>query len=75
MKLSPPTLLLVGLIATAAGTALFSADGPAAAAAKPAEVHAFIDDTQPGFRSLGAADFTKVNSADDTWSWKDGVLH
>ncbi len=36
---------------------------------------AFIDDTAPGFRDLTAADFVKVNSADDTWSWKDGVLH
>jgi hypothetical protein len=35
----------------------------------------YIDDEQPGFRSLVAADFTKVNSADDTWSWQDGVLH
>ena len=35
----------------------------------------YIDDEQPGFRSLVAADFTKVNSADDTWNWKDGVLH
>jgi len=38
-------------------------------------VRAFIDDTQPGFRDLKSEDFTKVNSADDTWSWKDGVLH
>jgi hypothetical protein len=38
-------------------------------------VRAFIDDSQPGFRDLKAQDFTKVNSADDTWSWKDGVLH
>jgi hypothetical protein len=36
---------------------------------------ATIDDTAPGFRDLTAADFTKVNSADETWSWKDGVLH
>lgn len=34
-----------------------------------------IDDTLPGWRSLTESDFTKVNSADDTWSWKDGVLH
>jgi len=33
-----------------------------------------IDDTQPGFRDLGTADFTKVNSAEDTWTWQDGVL-
>lgn len=36
---------------------------------------AMIDDSQPGWRSLTEADFMKVNSADDTWSWKDGVLH
>jgi hypothetical protein len=38
-------------------------------------VRAVIDDTQPGWRALTRADFTQVNSADDTWSWKDGVLH
>ena len=37
-------------------------------------VRAFMDDTQPGFLALTATDFAKVNSADDTWSWKDGVL-
>jgi type 1 glutamine amidotransferase len=36
---------------------------------------AFIDDAQPGWRSLVEADLTRVNSADDTWSWQDGVLH
>jgi thioredoxin-related protein len=36
---------------------------------------AFIDDAAPGFRDLTEADFTKVNSADDTWTWKDGILH
>ncbi len=43
-------------------------------AASPA-IRSFIDGTAPGFRDLTAEDFTKVNSADDTWSWKDGVLH
>ena len=38
-------------------------------------VRASIDDTAPGFRDLTETDFAKVNSADDTWSWKDGVLH
>ena len=42
-------------------------------AAEP--VRAFIDDTGPGWRSLTEKDFTHVNSAEDTWSWKDGVLH
>lgn len=36
---------------------------------------AVADDTQPGWRSLSEADFAAVNSAPDTWSWKDGVLH
>jgi hypothetical protein len=36
---------------------------------------ACIDGTGPGWVELGEADFTKVNSADDTWSWKEGVLY
>jgi len=40
-----------------------------------ARIRAAMDDTQPGWRSLTAADFVKVNSADDTWSWRDGILH
>jgi hypothetical protein len=40
--------------------------------AKPAMLA--IDDTQPGWRALTGDDFTKVNSADDTWTWKDDVL-
>jgi len=39
------------------------------------KVRAFIDDQQPGWRALGKEDFTKVNSAEDTWSWKEGSLH
>ncbi len=35
----------------------------------------WIDDTQPGWRSLTADDFAAVNSAGDTWSWREGVLH
>ena len=43
----------------------------------PAEepVRAYMDDTGPGWRSLVEKDFAQVNSADDTWSWKEGVLH
>lgn len=36
---------------------------------------ATIDGTAPGFRSLAEDDFVNVNCADDTWSWKDGVIH
>ncbi len=39
-----------------------------------APARAFMDDSGPGWVSLGEEDFAKVNSADDTWSWVDGVL-
>jgi len=38
-------------------------------------VRAMIDDDAPGWRALGPEDFEMVNSAEDTWIWKDGVLH
>jgi Domain of Unknown Function (DUF1080) len=39
-----------------------------------APTQAKIDDTQPGWCALTAEDFTKVNSADDTWTWKEDLL-
>jgi hypothetical protein len=33
---------------------------------------AFIDGTGPGWRALGAADFTNVNCAPTTWTWTNG---
>lgn len=44
-------------------------------ASKIDTIRAFIDDEAPGWRPLTAAEFTQVNSANDTWSWKDGVLY
>ena len=41
-------------------------------AAEP--VQPVIDSSQPGWRALTQEDFTKVNSADDTWTWKDDLL-
>lgn len=39
------------------------------------DVHAaLIDGEGLGWRVLGPADFAPVNSAADTWTWKDGVL-
>ena len=38
-------------------------------------VHAVVSDNQPGWVTLGEADFAKVNSEPSTWSWKDGILH
>ncbi len=63
-----PILFLIAL-----GIGGLSAAEPTAET--PKTVQAVMDDTQPGWRDLKAEDFTKVNSADDTWSWKDGVLH
>ncbi|TWU26492.1 hypothetical protein Pla52o_03450 [Novipirellula galeiformis] len=48
---------------------------PSESAESAPAVRPFIDDSAPGWRSLVEADFTKVNSADDTWTWVDGVLH
>ncbi|MCH8219617.1 MAG: DUF1080 domain-containing protein, partial [Planctomycetes bacterium] len=42
---------------------------------KPELKKAFVDGNGEGWRALTAEDFTRVNSADDTWRWKDGVLH
>ncbi len=36
---------------------------------------AAIDGNGPGWVELGDKDFTNNNCDDDTWSWKDGVLH
>lgn len=33
-----------------------------------------IDTTQPGWKALTKDDFAKVNSADDTWEWKEDML-
>jgi hypothetical protein len=49
---------------------------PAQEATKPsAPVRAYVDDEAPGWRALGAPDFTRVNSAEDTWTWKPDGLH
>lgn len=47
--------------------------GAATHAGEP--TRAVIDDTQPGWRALAEEDFTRVNSAEDTWKWRaDGLL-
>ena len=71
------TRIVTAVIIATAAVIGFAQDKPAASTTSntAATVRAFIDDEAPGWRSLTAADFTKVNGADDTWSWKDGVLH
>lgn len=41
----------------------------------PALPKACIDGTGLGWSALGEKDFTPVNGAPDTWSWKDGIAH
>lgn len=36
---------------------------------------AWIDGSGPGWRAMEEKDFVQVNTHDDTWSWKDGVIH
>jgi len=48
---------------------------PAGAAEAPVAPKAFIDGTGPGWRALGEKDFTNVNCAPDTWTWKGQVLY
>ena len=43
--------------------------------AEEAKSVAKIDGSGPGWVSLGKADFAKVNSADDTWSFKGDEIH
>ncbi|MDB5350372.1 MAG: hypothetical protein JWN86_1619 [Planctomycetota bacterium] len=45
------------------------------AAAPTAEPRAFVDGTGPGWKTLGEADFERVNCDPSTWTWKDGFVH
>ena len=45
------------------------------AADAPKVPRATIDGTAPGWKALGEKDLVNVNCAQDTWSWKDGVIH
>jgi type 1 glutamine amidotransferase len=38
-------------------------------------IRALIDDEGPGWRALVEQDFQHVNSAEETWSWKEGTLY
>ncbi len=60
------TLLIVGV----ARPGLFAADDAPKDLPK-----AWVDGTGPGWRALVESDFTAVNCAPETWSWKDGVIH
>ena len=69
--------LLLSLILCAAANT--HAQDPSSLPAKVqnggAIIRAFIDDETPGWRSLVESDFTIVNTPENTWAWKNGVLH
>lgn len=68
--MKPTILLALALLCPQ----LYAQDPPKTA--PTADVHAaLIDGEGLGWRALGPEDFAPVNSAADTWAWKDGVLH
>ena len=76
----PHPLTRRGLISAAGLGAIALAGGTSARAEErklkgPEGAYAFIDGTGHGWRKLEAKDFAKVNSHDDTWSWKKDVLY
>jgi hypothetical protein len=52
-----------------------SAESAEETQATAAVTRAFISGEEAGFQELGENDFTNVNCAPDTWTWKDDVLH
>jgi Domain of Unknown Function (DUF1080) len=67
--------LLLSTAAAVAISAVLCAQESAPAPAPAAPARAFIDGEGPGWRDLQKEDFTRVNSADDTWTWKADGLH
>lgn len=56
--------------------ACFALAAASAVAEEPAPApKALIDGTGPDWKELAEADFTNNNCDEDTWSWKDGLLH
>ncbi len=66
------TLAAITVLLVSADHLSFAQESPPSNSNTP---RAAIDDTAPGWNSLTETDFAHVNSAADTWSWKDGVLH
>jgi hypothetical protein len=69
--------LLLSLILCASVTSQAQDNGSAAAPGQNGSgtVRAVIDDETQGWRSLAEVDFALVNTPENTWAWKNGVLH
>ncbi|HRI87407.1 MAG TPA: DUF1080 domain-containing protein [Candidatus Hydrogenedentes bacterium] len=61
----------VCLLPFSATRAVFAADAPVVEGLPKAT----IDGNGPGWRALWQEDFQNVNCAEDTWTWKDGVIY
>jgi hypothetical protein len=69
-------LILSVILCTAAATnAQETGTSAATAHSGTATVRALIDDETLGWRPLGESDFAIVNTPENTWTWKSGVLH
>jgi hypothetical protein len=77
LTLSTLTLLAASLSVSAQNPASADPAKTESSTAAPAGqiVRASIDDEAPGWVALGPSDFAPVNSATDTWSWEQHVLH
>ncbi len=75
-KKSPPisrrTLLGTGVAVAVSGKVALA--GTQAKQEKQGVKRAFVDGLAPGFEALGEDHFTRVNSNDDTWTFKDNVI-
>ena len=66
--------LLIAAAALLSPTAV-AADRPESETPEAPVTHAVFDGTGPGWRALGEKDFADVNGEEDTWTFKDGVIH
>ena len=69
------SILAFLLCATAAAHAQDGNSRTSPAQSTTAIVRAFIDDEAPGWCTLSESDFTGVNTPQETWTWKNEVLH
>ncbi|MEM9659888.1 MAG: DUF1080 domain-containing protein, partial [Planctomycetota bacterium] len=67
------SLLGAGVVLVASGR--IQAQDIASGETAPPISKAWIDGAGDGFRALTGDDFTKVNSADDTWTFKDDAIY
>ncbi len=63
-------VFVTALLVLSQALAVSSSGAEGSPPASPGLPRAFLDGTGPGWRALGGGDFTNVNCAADTWTWK-----